>query len=181
MFIRVYRQEKPWTIGTKGTIKTQHPKCRLYWRLIEFIDWRMCGDSVSHVGIFGPPIANFCHSTFSLTSSTPPPLPKVNIQYIQSTQEYRQCGLWGRGGVELCCRPYSAGEKHSVSDQIQNLPNCYTTTPKKHQERRHLRHRRTPCPKFEAWNWIRRVFWMMLQYNANLSLSSSESPTALTN
>ncbi len=24
-------------------------------------------------------------------------------------------------GVELCCRPYSAGVLHSVSDQIQNL------------------------------------------------------------
>ena len=24
----------------EGTIKTQNPKCRLYWCLIEFIDWR---------------------------------------------------------------------------------------------------------------------------------------------
>ena len=34
--------------------------------------------------------------------------------------------LWGGGvgGVELCCRPYSAGVLHSVSDQIQNLQNC---------------------------------------------------------
>ncbi len=30
-------------------------------------------------------------------------------------------------GVELCCRPYCAGILHSVSDQIQNLPNCFTT------------------------------------------------------
>jgi hypothetical protein len=31
--------------------------------------------------------------------------------------------LWGVGvwGVELYCRPYSAGVLHSVSDQIQNL------------------------------------------------------------
>jgi hypothetical protein len=27
----------------------------------------------------------------------------------------------GGGDVELCCRPYSAGVLHSVSDQIQNL------------------------------------------------------------
>ncbi len=27
----------------------------------------------------------------------------------------------------MCCRPYSAGILHSVSDQIQNLPNCFTT------------------------------------------------------
>ena len=31
----------------------------------------------------------------------------------------------GEGG--LCCKPYSAGILHSVSDQIQNLPNCFTT------------------------------------------------------
>jgi hypothetical protein len=24
----------------EGTIKTQNPKCRLYWCLIEFVDWR---------------------------------------------------------------------------------------------------------------------------------------------
>ncbi len=33
----------------------------------------------------------------------------------------------GGGGVELCCRPYSAGLLHSVSDQIQNPQNCFTT------------------------------------------------------
>ncbi len=27
----------------------------------------------------------------------------------------------------MCCRPYSAGILHSVFDQIQNLPNCFTT------------------------------------------------------
>jgi hypothetical protein len=42
-----------------------------------------------------------CPSTFSLTS---PPLPKLNVQYIQTV-----CGC---GGVELCCRPYSAGVLH---------------------------------------------------------------------
>jgi hypothetical protein len=33
----------------EGTIKTQNPKYRLYWCLIEFI-----GDTVIHVGIFDP-------------------------------------------------------------------------------------------------------------------------------
>jgi hypothetical protein len=30
----------------------------------------------------------------------------------------------GGRGVELCCRPYSAGVLHSVSDRIQNLQYC---------------------------------------------------------
>jgi hypothetical protein len=35
--------------------------------------------------------------------------------------------LGGGGGVELCCRPYSAGVLYSASDQIQNPQNCFTT------------------------------------------------------
>jgi hypothetical protein len=34
---------------------------------------------------------------------------------------------------ELCCRPYSAGVLHSVSYQIQNLQNCFTTPNKNDQ------------------------------------------------
>ncbi len=62
-----------------------------------------------------------CPSIFSLTS--PPSQTKCTV-YKDSV-----C-LRGRGGGELCCRPYSAGILHSVSDQIQNIPNCFTT-PKK--------------------------------------------------
>ncbi len=59
-----------------------------------------------------------CPSTFSLTS---PPPPSQSMQYTDSVL------LWGVGGVELCWRPYSAGLLHSVSDQIQNPQNCFTT------------------------------------------------------
>jgi hypothetical protein len=80
------------------------------------------------VGIFNPAcellppwmqeLLVYCCPSTSLRP--PPPLPKLNVQYIQTV-----C-VWGGGG-ELCCRPYSAGGLHSVSDQIQNLPNCFTT------------------------------------------------------
>ncbi len=51
-----------------------------------------------------------------------PPL-KQNVQYIQTV-----CGWRGGGGVDqLYCRPYSAGVLHSLSDQIRNLQNCFTT------------------------------------------------------
>jgi hypothetical protein len=58
----------------------------------------------------------------------PPPLLKENVQHIQTV-------LWlgGGGGVALYCRPYSAGVLHSVSDQIQNLQNCFTTPNKNDQ------------------------------------------------
>ncbi len=53
---------------------------------------------------------------------SPPPLPKLNVQYIKTV-----CGAVGGGGVELYCRPYSAGVLHSISDQIQSRQNCFTT------------------------------------------------------
>ncbi len=54
----------------------------------------------------------------------PPPLP--NVQYMQYTDSVWL--WWGGGrGVEMYCGPYSAGVLHSVSDQIQNLQNCFTT------------------------------------------------------
>jgi hypothetical protein len=56
----------------------------------------------------------------------PSPLLKLNVQYIQTV-----CG-WG-GGDELYSRPYSARVLYSVSDQIQNLQNCYTTPNKNDQ------------------------------------------------
>jgi hypothetical protein len=52
---------------------------------------------------------------------------------------YRLCDYGGGGGggvggrVELGCRPYSAGLLHSVSDQLQNLQNCFTTPNKNDQ------------------------------------------------
>jgi hypothetical protein len=69
-----------------GTIKTQDPKCRLYWCLKEFIDWRY-----SHVGIFFNPLVNCCPSTFSLTSPRPPPSQK-NLENKQTV-----CGCGGVG------------------------------------------------------------------------------------
>ncbi len=48
------------------------------------------------------------------------------------TKELYLCG-WGGGVVELYSRPYSAGVFNSVSDQIQNLQN-YFTTPNKNDE-----------------------------------------------
>ncbi len=50
-------------------------------------------------------------------------------------QTVRDCG-WGGGGgggcggVEMYCGPYSARVILSVSDQIQNLQNCFTTQKK---------------------------------------------------
>ena len=60
------------------------------------------------------------------------------VAYLCSPPSQTKCTLctdsmwlWGGGGVELYCGPYSAGVLHSVSDQIQNLQNCYTTPKQK--------------------------------------------------
>jgi hypothetical protein len=64
-----------------------------------------CRDTVSNVGIFDPSCLLLPLYLLSDLPS-PPPLPKVNVQYISTVCG---CGGVGVGGVELCCRPYSAG------------------------------------------------------------------------
>ncbi len=104
--------------------------------LTDFIDWRYI-----HSGfVFSTQLVNCCphghgrrnytcvllplYFTFSQTSSSLPPFP--NVQYIQTV-----CDIGGGGeevgGVDMYCVPYSARVLHSVSDQIQNLQNCFTT------------------------------------------------------
>jgi hypothetical protein len=80
----------------EGTIKTQDPKCRLHWCLIEFIDWRYS----QSCWYFRPLFVNCCPSTFSLASPNPSLLPKVTYSI------FRQCvavgGGEGGGGVLSC-------------------------------------------------------------------------------
>ena len=107
--------------------------------LTDFIDWRYIH---SVVCIFDPAcellppwtkelyLCTVTHLLYLLSDLLPPP-PLPNVQYMQIVCD---CGgRWGWGDVELCCRPYSAGVLHSVSDQIHNLQNCYTTPNKNDQ------------------------------------------------
>jgi hypothetical protein len=79
----------------EGPIKTHHPKCRLHWCLIEFIDWS--GDTVSHVGIFDPSCELL---PFYLLSDLPHPSPPS-----QSKCTVYKDSVWlcGGGVVELSC------------------------------------------------------------------------------
>ncbi len=50
------------------TLKTPNPKCRLYWVLIEFIDWRY-----SQSCCFSTQLCDLCPSQASLWYALPPP------------------------------------------------------------------------------------------------------------
>ncbi len=104
--------------------------------LTDFIDWRY----ILSWFVFSTQLVNCCphgrrnytcillplYCTFSLTSSPLPPFPMYGI--------YRQCvTVGGGGGVEMYCGPYPAGVLHYVSDQIQNLQNCFTPPNKNDQ------------------------------------------------
>ncbi len=74
----VARGRSSWPPGMdEETIKTKNPKCRLYWCLIEFIDWRYS----ESCWYFRP----FLETVAPLSSLwSPPPLPKVNVYYTDS-------------------------------------------------------------------------------------------------
>ncbi len=82
--------------------KETKTKCRLYWYLIEFIDWRYS----QQCWYFLPNFVNYCLYNL-LSGSLPPPSPfpksKYNIYYTDSVWMERV------GGVVLCWRPYRAG------------------------------------------------------------------------
>jgi hypothetical protein len=108
--------------------------------LTDFIDWRY----IHSWFVFSTQLVNCCphgrrnytcvllplYCTFSLTSSPLSPF----LMYSKYMQTLCDCGGgWGGGGVEIYCGPYSAGVLHSVSDQIQNLQNCFTSPNKNDQ------------------------------------------------
>jgi len=122
------------------TIKTPNPICRLFFKIdlltdfaalcfTDFIDWRYIHSWL----VFSTQLVNCCPPwtkelylcTVAPLSSLwpPPPLPKLNVLFIQTVS------VWGGegGGWIVLCRPFSAGILHSVSDQMQNLPNYFTT------------------------------------------------------
>jgi hypothetical protein len=65
---------------TKGNLKTPSPKCRLYWGLLEFADWRYS----QSCWYFRPALWSIVPLTFSLVSSPPPPLSCVNKYTVHS-------------------------------------------------------------------------------------------------
>ncbi len=79
----------------EGTIKISNPKCRLYWCLIEFIDWRY---SQSCWYFFFDSSCELLPFYLLSDPPTPPPLPKVNVQYTCTL--YRLfLGMGGGGGI----------------------------------------------------------------------------------
>ncbi len=64
----------------------------------------------------------------------PPPLPKLNVQYI-----YRQCVAVGVGGMLNCVVDHIMQEFYTLfQTRFQNLQNCFTTPNKNDHWRRHL-------------------------------------------
>ncbi len=96
------------------TVKTLNPKCRRYWCLIEFIDWRYD----QSCWYFRSLLWSSSTLTFSLVD-----LPGV---WISTGYVFIQCVTGGRGWDQVVWRA-STGVIHCVFDQIPNLQNCFTT------------------------------------------------------
>jgi hypothetical protein len=86
-----------WESTVHGLInyKDTTTKCRLYWCLIEFIDWRYS----QSCWYFRPRFVNYCPP--NLLSGSPPPLPPSQSEYSAYTHsEWLRGG--GRGEVLSC-------------------------------------------------------------------------------
>ncbi len=92
-------------------LKTPNTKCRLYWCLIEFIDWRS-SQSCWH---FWPLL--WTRATPPSLQFTSPPLLPVWLPTV-----YTVCNRGG-GGIGLCG---STGVIKCVFGQIPNLQYCFT-------------------------------------------------------
>ncbi len=109
--------------------------------LTDFIDWRY----IHSWFVFLTQLVNCCpHGRrnymvlvycfpFTVPSLWPPPPspPSQCTSTVYTDSVWLVGGWWG--GVEMYCGPYSAGVLHWVSDQIQNLQNCFTTPNKNDQ------------------------------------------------
>jgi len=133
--------ERRWGMD-EWTTKTSNPKCRLFYKIdlltdfaalsfTDFIDWRY----IHSWFVILTQLVNCCRHgqrnyscvlwpPYGTFSPAPPPPPLPNVQYIQTVCD---CGGGGLGGVEMSGGPFSARGLPSVSDQIQNLQNCFTT------------------------------------------------------
>jgi hypothetical protein len=108
--------------------------------LTDFIGWRY----ILYWFVFSNQLVNCCPlgqkelylrafaPLLYLLSDLLPPPPSPCTVYHMQTVVYVTVGE-GVVGVEMYCGPYSAGVLHSVSDQIQNLQNCFTTPNKNDQ------------------------------------------------
>ncbi len=96
--------------------KDTKTKCRLYWCLIEFIDWR---DSHSY-WYFRPSFVNYCPSNF-LFSLPPPPLPPFPKSKVYTDSVW----LGGGGGVLSFVGDRILQEFDT--DKIHKLQICFTT------------------------------------------------------
>ncbi len=87
-----------WWVGSMDqiTIKTSNRKCRLYWWLIEFIDWRYS----QSCWYFRPLLWTSAPLTFSLVHLTPsPPLPCVST--YSGMYSYSVLGRGDRIGSQI--------------------------------------------------------------------------------
>ncbi len=92
-----------WGLGMDQiTIKTPNPKCRVYWCLIEFIDWRYS----QSCWYFWPLLWTNTPVTFSLVCL--PPLPHVPVRISTGVCVYTVCNRERRGSgcVESIYRSY---------------------------------------------------------------------------
>jgi hypothetical protein len=127
--------------------------------LLEFIDWRYS----QSCWYFRPSFVNYCISNLLSGSSPPPPFPVSKYSIYGQWVPGRGWGCWVLLETIFC-------RSLTLFDHIQNLQNCYTTTPNKNlggeggpQRDKHL-----PQSPFTGNFFEMTTFWIVF-YLSNLS------------
>ncbi len=110
--------------------------------LTDFIDWRY----IHSWFVFSTQLVNCCphgrrNYMVVLVYCCPSTVPSLWPPTPSPPSPPSQCSIYtdsvwlvgGGGGVEMYCGPYSSEALRQVSDQIQNLQNCFTTPNKNDQ------------------------------------------------
>ncbi len=128
-----------WVHPNHGLINYKHTKtkCRLYWCLIEFVDWKYS----QSCWYFRPSFVTIAPLTFSLVHIPPPTLSKVKVQYIQTVCGWEGAGwcwvvletifcrslplcIWPGSEVEPTKLPYHPKQKPRSGGGLQQINTC---------------------------------------------------------
>jgi hypothetical protein len=112
-FFNTAKQNRLKCITCDHGIKTPNPKCRLYWYIVKFIDWRYS----QPCWYFRPLLRTSAPLTFSMVHLHPPPSPFPCVNKYRPTEV---C-------VHTVCNGGGGGDRGPQTDKHLPSPSTFTS------------------------------------------------------